>query len=133
MPRAAAGGMTMEALGPDSRAALHLLAYQYLGQGKNEKAHALLSLLLLQNPTDSELRLALAFASLRLGQVEEARDALAALEVSPLAAAHLLRGRAFALSGSPQEAENAFTRYRMLRQRKALGKKKGRVAPNPEN
>jgi hypothetical protein len=125
--------MTMETFGADSRAALRILAYQYLGQGKNEKAHVMLSLLLLQNPADSELRLAFAFASLRTGKVGQAREALAALEASPLAAAHLLRGKAFALSGLQQEAQRAFARYRMLRHRKAR-KKNGAVAPpHPEN
>jgi Flp pilus assembly protein TadD len=109
----------MKTLGAASQAALHILAFQYLGQGKNEKAHAVFSLLLSQNPSDSELRLAFGFASLRLGMVDEAREALAALEVSPLAAAHLLRGKAFALAGLEQEAHSAFARYRMLRHRKA--------------
>ncbi|MDB5728027.1 MAG: hypothetical protein JWR25_490 [Noviherbaspirillum sp.] len=111
--------MMTAALDATSRTALHILAYQYLGQGKDEKAHALFSFLLSQNLSDSGLRLAFAFVSLRLGKVGEAREALAALEVSPLAAAHLLRGKAFALSGMREEAQSAFARYRMLRYRNA--------------
>ena len=105
----------MQILTQRSLTALHLLAYQYLCQGKPAKAQVLLELLVLHNPTSSALRLALGYALLRTGKVDEAVEVLSILEVSTGAAPQFLYGLALAQAGRKQRAEASFSRYRALR------------------
>lgn len=104
----------MQTLEPHCIEALQILAHEYLRQRKTDRAQILLELLASMEPVNSELRLALAYALLCNDSPVEALKTLAALQSSRHAVAHLLRGRALAQTGRPQDARTEFARYSML-------------------
>jgi len=109
-------------LGPlqnDQKAALKLLASQYLGQRKMEEALVILRFLIDHAPGDAATSIALAYAQIEIQRYEEALATLSQLKDSEQQTVHLLRGKALLQLGLNPEAESAFAAFRALRAAKA--------------
>lgn len=104
----------MDALSRDMQAALALLSYQYLCQGRHRKAVSLLELLVLHAPSDPKLRLAQGFALLRCGRARQANAVLATLEDSREPIVHFLRSQALRGCGLNEQAAAALAQYGTL-------------------
>ena len=104
----------------DQKAALKLLAGQYLGQRKMEEALVILRFLIDRAPEDAGTSIALAYAQIEIHKYEDALTTLSLLKDSQQQTVHLLRGKALLQLGLNPEAESAFAAFRALRAAKAL-------------